>query len=483
MAPDDEHDCAWKHEALSLRGELGALKQRMEQLEASMQRVGKKAVDDKKRQETTPGDKSEKLKSVTTSKPRKPQQGHGPTAQPALPEVDGAVQKLDAADCICPDCAGRLEEWPGQFEESEEIDVVVSSYVRKKNRGQKYKCCKCTHIESPLAAPKVLPGGRYSNEFVLQVVVQKYLDHCPLERQVRTMSRTGLIVTSQTLWDQQWALYALLKGLKPRLREYALRKWVLGVDETRWPFLGEDPRNWTLWCATAADVVYIEILDGRGSEQGQILLKDFRGILVVDGYAVYEWLSKTYPDITLAFCWAHVRRHFRDVEKAFPQEVKRLLDLVSQLFKIDSEATSKDHLLVLRKARSQLIVDEIKNFITTTAALPESGLRKAMEYVAKRWTGLTRFMENADIPLSNNQTERAQRGPVVGRKSHGGSHSERGTESAALFYSLFETAKLCRINPEAYLRLAMNEALAGNPVPLPHEVRHHPDLVMPANSG
>jgi transposase len=79
-------------------------------------------------------------------------------------------------------------------------------------------------------------------------------------------------------------------------------------------------------------------------------------------------------------------------------------------------------------------------------------------------------------PLTNNATERAQRGPVVGRKVFYGSHSRQGTEVAALFYSLIESAKLCELNPVAYLRVAMNTALAGEQIPLPHEVMGREDL-------
>ena len=476
MTPAGEpHECAFKEEALQLRQRLAEVEARLRELEAS-----RKAADAKKRKEATPGGKSER-QPPKSPKPetKKPQTGHGPTEQPALPVVEEPVQKLDAADCTCPKCGDRLDEWEGQFEESEEIDVVVKGYVRKKKRAQKYRCCTCKHIESPLAPPRVLPGGRYSNAFALQVLVEKYLDHMPLDRQTRSMARQGLVVKSQVLWDQQWAMTRLLAPAGERLKAYALASGVLGVDETRWPFLGENPRNWTMWCATANGVVYFEILDGRGSAQGEMLLRGFKGILMVDGYAVYEWLAKNYPGITLAFCWAHVRRHAKDVETAFPVEVEKFVALIGRLFEIEKRATSREHRLQLRQAESKAVVEDIRSFITNTPALPNSGLRRAFDYVAKRWTGLTRFLDNPDIPLTNNQAERGQRGPVLGRNNHQGSHSDRGVESAALFYSLFESAKLCGINPEAYLRHAMAEALARRQIPLPHEVADRADLRLP----
>ncbi len=71
------------------------------------------------------------------------------------------------------------------------------------------------------------------------------------------------------------------------------------------------------------------------------------------------------------------------------------------------------------------------------------------------------FVNNALVPLDNNGTERAIRGPVVGRKNHYGSKSKRGTEVAAIFYTLGETAKLHDVDPARYLRDATLAAERG----------------------
>ena len=60
----------------------------------------------------------------------------------------------------------------------------------------------------------------------------------------------------------------------------------------------------------------------------------------------------------------------------------------------------------------------------------------------------------------SNAVERALRGPVVGRKNHYGSKSLRGTQVAALFYTLCETAKLAEVDPHVYLQRATEAAIA-----------------------
>ncbi len=59
---------------------------------------------------------------------------------------------------------------------------------------------------------------------------------------------------------------------------------------------------------------------------------------------------------------------------------------------------------------------------------------------------------------------------VVGRKNHYGSKSRHGTEAAALFYSLVESAKHAGVEPAAYLHAAAVAALRGERIPLPHEL-------------
>jgi hypothetical protein len=103
-------------------------------------------------------------------------------------------------------------------------------------------------------------------------------------------------------------------------------------------------------------------------------------------------------------------------------------------------------------------------------AVPESGLAKAIAYMTGLWPGLVRFLDDPRIPLSNNASERAARGPVVGRKNHYGSRSERGTMVAAVLYTLCESAKLAGVEPKAYLRRAVREVLRGGEPPLPHEL-------------
>ena len=115
--------------------------------------------------------------------------------------------------------------------------------------------------------------------------------------------------------------------------------------------------------------------------------------------------------------------------------------------------------LRLRQERSKPILDSIWQWGITQKGLPRSEFGKAVRYMLERWEKLMLFVDNPLVWLDNNHAERALRGPVVGRKNHYGSRSKRGTEVAALFYSLCETAKLQNVEPRAFMLRAAYAAI------------------------
>lgn len=118
---------------------------------------------------------------------------------------------------VCIMCKGSLEEMGEQADESEEIDVIAREFVIRKHVRQKCRC-KCGEcIETAPAPRRLVPGGRYSLAFAIAVAVSKYVDHLPLERQVKIMRREGLVVDSQTLYDQIEALARVLWPAYDRL--------------------------------------------------------------------------------------------------------------------------------------------------------------------------------------------------------------------------------------------------------------------------
>lgn len=403
-----------------------------------------------------------------------PRKGHGPTAQPELPVVE-AIFELDEADQTCPKCGAELTAMAGQFEESEVVDVVEREFRVVREKRQKYACRCGECIETALGSVKPVAGGRYSLAFAATVAADKYEDHSPLARQVRQMGRVGLQVTSQTLWDQTLGLSRHLEPSYRALREFVLEAPVVGVDETPWPLLGKGKtKKWWVWGLCRPEGVYYQIAPTRSAAELKALLGSYAGVAMCDGYAAYPAFAKGRDgpgSLLLANCWSHVRRKFVQAQASYPV-AEEMVALIGQLYTIEKEAgTGVAGLAELRRLKSQPIVDEIQAWLLSQRALPQSSLGKAITYTCKLWTGLTRFLDEPRIPLDNNGTERSLRGIALGRKNHYGSKSERGTQVAAVYYSLVESAKLVGVNGREYLEEAARRAIASpGTITLPHEL-------------
>lgn len=427
------------------------------------------------------GDSSERRPSspAPVKEPPKKRPGHGPRQQ-ELPVVE-RVHELDVADRTCPSCGGELAEWAGQFEESSEIDMVERRFVELVHKRKKYRCRCGGCIETAPAPPKLMKGGRYSIDIAISIVVGKYGDHMPLERMAAALGRQGLVIDSQTLWDQINALARILSPAHDMLQAAVLSKPVLGADETHWKLLdhksaGGKTKRWQVWAITAGNAVCYRIKAGRSVQDAADVLGEYEGIVVCDGYAVYGSLRKLKQAMRLANCWAHVRRKFIEVDAIESGRCTEVLDLIGRIFEVEERARDDDlddeARLALRKAESKPVVDAISAWAMAQRVLPSSPLGKAIAYMHSLWDGLTLFLSDGRVPVHNNATERALRGIVVGRKNHYGSRSQRGTEVAALFYSLLESAKLADVDPYDYLRDATYAALAGERIPLPGERDH-----------
>jgi transposase len=416
-------------------------------------------------------------KKTDDGKPETPRRGHGPKSQPNLP-VEEVTHTLEEDDRSCPICGETLTGMGDQAEESEEITVVGVEYKILKHRRQKYRC-RCN--EQVMTAPgpaKLIPGGRYSVDFAVHVAEQKYLDHMPLERQVKAMSRAGLDTDSQTLWDQISILARYLEPTYRTLCKMVLDLGMVYADETFWRnHESSNTSKWWAWCVVGEGITTYRILSSRSQKAAKRVLNGFEGIAMTDGYTAYQSLERSSPNLKLAHCWAHVRRKFLEAADFNAELSEQAVGLIGELFTIEQQVpragpdTSDDEKRSILEIRRRLRQDQSKPIVKELlewavkhdgTVLPRSKLGRAISYMLKLWKGLTLFLEDPRIPLDNNAAERALRGVVVGRKNHYGSKSKRGTEVAALFYTLFETAKLSGVDPRAYVTLAAKRAIADH---------------------
>ena len=69
-----------------------------------------------------------------------------------------------------------------------------------------------------------------------------------------------------------------------------------------------------------------------------------------------------------------------------------------------------------------------------------------------QWEALNRYLDDGDLDIDNNLSERVLRTVAIGRKNWLFAGSDAGAKRAAVIYSLIATCKLCHLDPFAYLR-------------------------------
>lgn len=435
---------------------------------------------------TKPG--SERRSSFTNKprkeKTKKAQTGHGPTPQPKM-EKQEELCDVDEADKVCPVCGDKLDDFKGHDDTAEVVDIVERKWVIRKATLKKCRCPRGCHIETAIGPQRMVQGGRYTPEVAICAAKDKYLDQIPIARQVQIAQRQGAKLTSQTLWDQIHALALVLTPLYDRLKELILSQPVVGADESPFKLIQKGGSiKWQAWQLSCPLAVYFAILPKKSAEMGRTLLGEYCGEVMVDGAKAYECLARDGP-FNLNNCWSHGRRQVLKAEGEAPGQVAEFLDLVGELYAIEREAIvpaeggdtrrgyrhriDVEKLGVLRDSKSREVIGRLKKWILDQRCIPGGQLKASLNYIAKRWTPLTRFLDNPLIPLDNNDTEAGYVWLAIGRRNYIGARSIRGTEVAGKFYSIFESSRAVGADPEAYLRYATKVTMRGDEPVLPHE--------------
>ncbi|MBU6427457.1 MAG: IS66 family transposase [Cyanobacteria bacterium REEB65] len=417
-------------------------------------------------------------------KKRKPQRGHGPTPQPKLP-VTEVTSKLEGEALLCEHCGGTLSPLGCEAERAELIALEERKIVLERHLRMKYHCGGChTGVLTAPGPVKLIPGGRYALSFTVEVAYQKYLAHIPLDRQVKMFEHDGLVVTTSALYDQIDALATALTPTYQAIFAALQAEPVLHADETPWAVLSNgytENERFYAWVAVGSQYVGYRLLDTRSKEGAATILGDFAGTLIVDGLTSYPAAAKAgnaaEPRFKVANCHAHSRRKFVECETYYPAESTVAIDLYRKLYEIEEKGKMPGaDLAALRNDESRPLIDKLFRWANDQKArtdlLPSSGLAKAIAYLSNHEAGLRVFLDDPAVAIDNNSSERALRGPVLGRKNSYGSRSRRGTETAAILYTLTESARRVGVNPRAYLEAAAEYALReAGAVLLPDEFK------------
>lgn len=351
-------------------------------------------------------------------------------------------------------------------ETSERLDVIPAQYRVIVTHRPKLACRSCEKIVQALAPEHLIKSGLPTEGMVASVLVAKYGWHLPLYRQEKMLGLRGIDIDRSTL--AFWVGYAAaeLAPLYERLKENLLSSARIAVDETPVPVL--DPgrgktKTGYFWSIARDDrpfggkdppgVVYT-YAPGRGGVHLDALLAKYRGVVQCDGYAPYKKLPK--DRITVAFCWAHLRRPFFEIaRKGNAPIATQVLLRIAQLYRIEDKIRGKcpEERKLVRKAQSAPYGNALKAFLDKQLARvsAKSPLAEAIRYALNHWEGLVRFLDDGRIEMDTNIVERSMRPQALTRKNALFAGHDDGAQNWAMLASLIECCKLNGIDPQAYL--------------------------------
>ena len=334
---------------------------------------------------------------------------------------------------------------------------------------EKFSCRSCETITQPPAPSHPIARGRAGPQLLADVLFGKYGAHLPLNRQSEIYAREGIELDVSTLADWVGACAATLMPLRDAIRDHVHSAERLHVDDTTVPVLAKGQcRTGRLWAhvrddrpfaGKAAPAVVLYYSPNREGCHPQRQLARYTGIIQVDAYSGYNALyaeGRKPGPIVEAACWAHGRRKLYELARLGKMPIAiEAVRRIDELFAIEREINGlpPSRRVAVRRERSKPLVEDLERWLRAERRKlsSKSPLAKAIDYSLKRWSTFTRFLHDGRICMTNNAAERAVRGIAVGRRNWTFCGSDTGGERAAVIFTLIETAKLCNVDPRAWL--------------------------------
>ena len=385
-----------------------------------------------------------------------------------LPEdLPREIIEYDLADSekVC-DCCGEQLQRIGS-ETSEQLDYIPASLRVIRHVRFKYACKHCQQkVVTADKARQPIEKGLPAAGLLAHVVISKYVDHQPLYRLEGILGRHDIDITRSTMCGWAGDCADLLEPLYNLMAKDILQSKVINTDDT--PVRVQDKnldgktRTGRIWIYCGDKEHPYNVYDytgNRGREGPELFLRDYRqGYLQADAYAGYDFIyNDPDRDVKELLCWSHARRKFYDARKSSPQLGHTAIAWIRLLYDVESEIRdfSAERKKAVRQEKSVLILNDFKSWldgIDVEQALPQSPVRQAINYSLNGWAALCRYTEDGDLSIDNNVAERLMRPIAVGRKNWLFFGSDDGGRTAAILFTITQSARRHGLNVFSYLK-------------------------------
>ena len=382
-----------------------------------------------------------------------------------LPDTLPRNEELLLPGEACAKCGGALKTLGEDV--TEELEYVPGRFIVNRIVRPRMACACCEAIcQAPLPS-RPIERGRPGPGLLAHILVSKYADHLPLYRQSRIFERDGLDLDRSTLCDWVGKSAALLEPLADAVGRHVLKGRAIFADDTpiRMQAKGngkcKTARLWTYvrderpWAGADPPAAWYRFTTDRKGEHPVEHLAEYRGWMHADGYSGFNDLYRKGCVQEVA-CMAHIRRKFADLVKSegsviAGEAVKR----IAGLYAVEKQARGKAPVerLQIRRVEAKPVFDELEVWLAAQFAKVsgKSELAKAIRYALTRLKRLRPYLDHGFLEIDNNCAERAMKAIAIGRKNYMFVGSKGGGKSAAIAYTLIETARLNGVDPQAWL--------------------------------
>lgn len=399
--------------------------------------------------------------------------------------VETVEHTLPEGEQVCPVCEGHLHVM-GREIAYKELKLIPAKAVVVEHVRYTYSCRNCERSDTEVPVKKApmpkraIKGSHAAPESVSHIMTEKHEMGVPLFRQSKYWERQGVRLSRQTM--SNWVIKCADDWLKPLyelLHRLLLGYEILSADETTIQVLREPGKSAQsksyMWLYrtggyTDKQIVLMEYQPNREGKNPKKFLEDYPGgYLHTDAYDGYNLL----PDnITLCFCWAHVRRKFheamlvldaKDRENSGPYVGRNYCDKLFSIERRVSDLSPADK-YQKRLECSKPVLDEFKTWLDSKM-LTKSKFGEAIGYTLNNWRELNNFLLDGRLSISNNLAENSIRPFAISRKNFLFSNTPKGAEATAIIVSVIETAKANNLNAYEYIRFILADMPnSGRPV-------------------
>ena len=397
---------------------------------------------------------------------RQARRGGAKVGHPGHGRKSLSAAQADRAETVevserCPDC-GTLLENKG-IRQRTVCDCQPVKMEKIVYRLERKRCPACGRIVQA-RPPGVLAKCLYGNQLLTHVAAQHYLYGATLGQ---IEKQTGIGYSS--LLDALHQLARRLKTVPERLAEAYREALVKHADETGWRTDGQNGYAW-LFCTN--DISLFRFRKTRAAKVAQQVFgkKPLPGVLVVDRYAAYNNMP-----CSLQYCYAHLLRTVRDLEKNFPEnaEIKAFVETLGPLL---AGAMSLRTLPLSDrqfKREAARIKKQIVQAVEREARHP--AIQTVQDIFRQNAYRLYHWCDDRNVPADNNLAERDLRPLVIARKISFGSQSDTGANTRETLMTILHTLKK-RTNNVAETFKAALDRLAENPSLDPYSLLFQFDL-------